>query len=623
MTGPNGNDTGVTFLDKTVVVRLNSAETHLKYPGRHNALINALEELKLASKTLHAMSLLEKAIDDLSGAKTKYQDMNLTIHNMEKARNELKEICTEGNAKESFFDNAPWLDGVLAKAISSYKEVIKTKTVCRYFEKAVNRLLSHNRARTSPTLPQMRSYWSKWISKWLLCVNKERHLLQQHAPNIELRYVRLSDCPRSQKALTKALEINKEYIESIKNRLMYMAEGQKYKGSGTKICNRDVDAMPDVLHACPYLEEIGQKIDLLETGPIVIDEESDWIKIYMPNLMLNEMNIESLPDEFGNHLAVCELNLFDNQLKTLPCGFRNLAVFERVDLSKNELNSLPGNIGQLIVKEIVFSENKLTSLPDDFGGIVASNLLDLSENHLMSLPENFGYIGLGGTLKLSHNKLGSLPDTFGEIECRKLELDNNGLASLPDTFGEIKCRQLDLSSNSLTSLPDTFGVGEIKCRHLDLSSNSLTSLPDTFGNLESLQHLNLASNNLRSLPDSFNLIKDAYFIDLSNNHLVSLPEGIGELTTKSQDGEEIDSCLRIYNNPLQSLPDSFTNLNVNRIICGSTDGKNYLESLPFGFEKLINKGTVIVHYDDSKFGVHYYMRGSPFDYKNMLKSKLN
>ena len=48
--------------------------------------------------------------------------------------------------------------------------------------------------------------------------------------------------------------------------------------------------------------------------------------------------------------------------------------------------------------------NQLTSLPESFGNLVIGNLV-LSMNNLKKLPESFGSLEIGGYLDLSDNKL--------------------------------------------------------------------------------------------------------------------------------------------------------------------------------------------------------------------------
>jgi len=125
-------------------------------------------------------------------------------------------------------------------------------------------------------------------------------------------------------------------------------------------------------------------------------------------------------------------------------------------LDNNNLTSLPESFGNLkIGGGLALYSNNLTSLPESFGNLKIGGTLHLGYNKLTSLPESFGNLKIGGDLWLNHNKLTSLPESFGNLKIvGSLGLYNNKLESLPESFGNLKVSgDLLLYNNKLTSFP--------------------------------------------------------------------------------------------------------------------------------------------------------------------------
>jgi len=102
-------------------------------------------------------------------------------------------------------------------------------------------------------------------------------------------------------------------------------------------------------------------------------------------------------------------------------------------LDNNNLTSLPESFGNLkIGGTLHLGYNKLTSLPESFGNLKIGGDLWLNHNKLTSLPESFGNLKIVGSLGLYNNKLESLPESFGNLKVSgDLLLYNNKLTSFP------------------------------------------------------------------------------------------------------------------------------------------------------------------------------------------------
>jgi len=171
----------------------------------------------------------------------------------------------------------------------------------------------------------------------------------------------------------------------------------------------------------------------------------------------NNLNGEILAS-IGNLQNLLYLNLYNNQLSSLPESFGNLQNLLYLNLYNNQLSSLPESFGNLQnLSELHLSDNQLSSLPESFGNLQNLSDLYLSDNQLSSLPESIGNLQNLSDLYLSYNQLSSLPESIGNLQnLSYLYLSNNPLSSLPESIGNLQnLSDLYLSDNQLSSLPES------------------------------------------------------------------------------------------------------------------------------------------------------------------------
>jgi Leucine-rich repeat (LRR) protein len=243
---------------------------------------------------------------------------------------------------------------------------------------------------------------------------------------------------------------------------------------------------------------------------ILTPDGFDEIKTYLQEspsvvnlrLILNDNTIQ-IPGNFFvglNHLR--RLDLFNNQLTSLPESIGNLRELRKLELRFNQLTVLPPEIGNLrSLKELDLQNNQLTSLPAEIGNLRELRKLDLFRNRLTSLPAEIGNLRELRKLDLFRNRLTSLPPEIGNIrELRELELRFNQLTVLPAGIGQLtSLKWLNLQNNQLTSLPVV--IGQLTSLvSLELNSNELTELPTSIGELSSLQILGLGNNDIIHWP---------------------------------------------------------------------------------------------------------------------------
>jgi internalin A len=300
-------------------------------------------------------------------------------------------------------------------------------------------------------------------------------------------------------------------------------------------------------------------------------------------LDLHEQGISGPSAEIGQLANLQTLNLYGNQLTSLPKSIGQLANLQKLDLSDNQLASLPKSIGQLAnLQTLNLHSNQLMSLPESISQLASLKTLNLRSNQLMSLPESIGQLASLQTLNLSDNQLVSLPESIGQLASLKtLNLYGNQLTSLPESIGQLASLQtLNLYSYQLTSLPES--IGQLaSLQTLNLYCYQLTSLPESIDQLVNLQTLGLCYNRLVSLPGWISQLANLQILDLNGNELVSLPESIGQLANLQ--------TLDLSATELVSLPESIGQL-VNLQILDLNDSE--LVSLPESIGQLANLQTL-------------------------------
>ncbi|KAF5456418.1 hypothetical protein F2P56_025906 [Juglans regia] len=221
---------------------------------------------------------------------------------------------------------------------------------------------------------------------------------------------------------------------------------------------------------------------------------------------LSGMSLESLPTPSLSLGTICNLNLSNNNLQSIPesliARLLNLMI---LDVHSNQLKSLPNSIGCLSkLKVLNVSGNLIDSLPKTIENCRSLEELNANFNKLMKLPDTIGFelINLK-KLCVNSNKLVFLPSSTSHLtSLRVLDARLNCLRSLPtDLENLVNLEVLNVSQNFqyLDTLPYSIGL-LINLVELDVSYNKITTLPDSMGCLKKLQKLSVDGNPLTSPP---------------------------------------------------------------------------------------------------------------------------
>jgi Leucine-rich repeat (LRR) protein len=143
-----------------------------------------------------------------------------------------------------------------------------------------------------------------------------------------------------------------------------------------------------------------------------------------------------------------------------------------------------------------------------------------------------------------------------ELESRSIALilnatDKNSFDQLAHFGIEI----LNMKNINLICVPRQIGNLSSSLLVLNLFATKLETLPEEIYSLDHLEKLNLGSNSIDMISESIGNLRNLTKLYIENNSLEELPENIGTLLNLNNEG------LRIYGNPLNSLPDSIVNVN--------------------------------------------------------------
>ncbi|XP_074997007.1 protein scribble homolog isoform X14 [Calonectris borealis] len=313
------------------------------------------------------------------------------------------------------------------------------------------------------------------------------------------------------------------------------------------------------------------------------------------HLALNDVSLQSLPNDIGNLANLVTLELRENLLKTLPTSLSFLVKLEQLDLGGNDLEVLPDTLGALPnLRELWLDRNQLSALPPELGNLRRLVCLDVSENKLEQLPNEVSGLVALTDLLLSQNLLECIPDGIGQLkQLSILKVDQNRLTEVTESIGDCEnLSELILTENMLTALPKSLGK-LAKLTNLNVDRNRLTSLPAEIGGCANLNVLSLRDNRLALLPPELANTTELHVLDVAGNRLQNLPFALTNLNLKAlwlaenqsqpmlkfqteddeKTGEKVLTCYLLPQQPSPSLEnllqnsvdESWTDTNLNRV----------------------------------------------------------
>ena len=295
------------------------------------------------------------------------------------------------------------------------------------------------------------------------------------------------------------------------------------------------------------------------------------------------------PNDFQKLVSLKKLNLYNNELESVPEVLSKLISLETLDLKYNNLSGLPESISNLSnLKELILLGNDISTLPESFSNLKNLNYLDLYNNNLSNLPESFSNLSNLKYLDISNNNFNSLPKII--LELSELEYLNIDLSQpLPKDFNRLihlKKLEIALGTDWSHSTSVIYSLKNLEELRIYMSSWMMKDvlfsdypdfkISDSINMLTNLKVLDISDMsyfNLESLPMGLKYLSNLEEINLSDNPLLfkdSFPEVVTHLTNLQR--LHLNGCnitefpiklnnlkkityLRLDNNGLIEIPD--------------------------------------------------------------------
>ena len=193
-------------------------------------------------------------------------------------------------------------------------------------------------------------------------------------------------------------------------------------------------------------------------------------------LNLWKQQLGTVPASVWDHTAPETLILADNGLAELPDGIGALTKLRTLDLGHNLLEDLPESLGQLadLADYLYLHDNRLATLRESlFARLIHLRYLNVSDNRLTQLPVSIGNLSSLEELAPTATADDSAGLVRGWRGC-ELHLRNNQLPQLPEPLRLPRLAYLDLRQP--VTEPDWI-VEWPNLQKLDLRWVKLSSVP--------------------------------------------------------------------------------------------------------------------------------------------------
>ena len=253
--------------------------------------------------------------------------------------------------------------------------------------------------------------------------------------------------------------------------------------------------------------------------------------------------IEDVWTHFSNLL---EVNLFDNEITTLPPSLGTCTTLQKLDLSYNPISELPECVRKMTaLQELNLRDFDGVSIPEWFGELRELRILNAESASITSLPNSIGNLQKLHTLSLRWSKLAVLPETLGDCEALKsMDIASTDVTTFPSSLPvlqawESRINTAWVSFQQLSKLHTMEIWTEDLNKEIDFAwFPSLKSLTINSGDcsLKNIDHCSMlekldVGREQTSVPDAVCQSSTLKELILSYSKVTSLPDNIGQLTS--------------------------------------------------------------------------------------------
>ncbi|WP_135443273.1 leucine-rich repeat-containing protein kinase family protein [Vibrio tasmaniensis] len=235
------------------------------------------------------------------------------------------------------------------------------------------------------------------------------------------------------------------------------------------------------------------------------------------------------------------------ELTEFPLEILELAdSLEVLDLYGNQLSSLPDELSQLTNLRIIFASNNLfTHLPDVLGTLPKLEMVGFKSNQIKTVSEQ----SLPAQLRwliLTDNAIEVLPHSLGERpRLQKLALAGNKIRVLPESMEKLSNLELvRLSANQLTEFPE-FLIKLPKLAWLAFAGNPFCKHPSSLDSVPAVSSQCYSLNQVLGQGAS-GVISHANWLngDFDFPQEVAVKVFKGEVTSDGYPHDELEACLQ-------------------------------------------------------------------------------
>jgi Leucine-rich repeat (LRR) protein len=229
---------------------------------------------------------------------------------------------------------------------------------------------------------------------------------------LDLRYNKLTEIPTSIGLLT-----NLKFLDLKHNNLSTLPSsvGKLHSLEVLDLHGNQINILPPALETLSSIKKLKLGLNNLKSVPKWIKNLNtlkslglggnkslsnfeNWIEFLPPLVELNlyDNDIKTLPDSIGSLNSLEILTLPNNQLKSLPESFKKLSSLKKLDLSWNDIEELPEWINSLSsLEELNLRGNKLEILPETICSLSSLKTLNITLNkNIIELPKGLPKKGL-------------------------------------------------------------------------------------------------------------------------------------------------------------------------------------------------------------------------------------
>lgn len=205
------------------------------------------------------------------------------------------------------------------------------------------------------------------------------------------------------------------------------------------------------------------KLEYLDLDNNKIEKISDEISksTSLKTLILSRNNLTFIPNSISKLVNLEKLNLSSNKITNISSHITKLIKLKYLNLANNKQSQ---QISSEILKlekleELDLYGNQLKSIPISLFQLNNLKILDLRGNSIEKIPEKISELIQLEELYLSSNKIKELPNSLFELSnLKKLLLSSNEIENIPNDIYKLRqLEEVDLKSNKIKIFPNKIG----------------------------------------------------------------------------------------------------------------------------------------------------------------------